>query len=167
MNDIIRYTETEQIYANQFGGTLIEGSRQWEIDADILTPDGKTVSIKDQLRSSAKSGNIAIGVETSDANGRVKPDWFQYIATTGFAILCTHPKTKKAIWIRCRPSKLKQWVEDNKASLRRFNLRPSTVAHNRSQGRTFNDGWGWLVPIQRLLDDSFSFTELNQDYTTK
>lgn len=167
MNDIIRYTETEQIYANQFGGTLIEGSRQWGIDADILTPDGKTVSIKDQLRSSAKTGNIAIGVETSDASGRVKPDWFQYIATTGFAVLCTHPKTKKAIWIRCRPSKLKQWVEDNKASLRKFNLRPSTVAHNVSQGRTFNNGWGWLVPIQRLLDDGFSFTELNQDYTTK
>lgn len=167
MNDIIRFANTEQLYANQFGGTLINDKRQWEIDADILTPDGKTVSVKDQLRSSAKYGNIAIGVETSAADGRIKPDWFQYIATTGFAILCTHPQTAKPIWIRCTPAKLQQWVKDNEAQLRKFNLRPSTVAHNRSQGRTYNNGWGWLVPIQRLLDAGFSFTELTEEYTTK
>ena len=52
MNDIQKYQSTEVLYAEQFGGELIEDSRQWLIDADVLTPDGKTVSIKDQFQSS-------------------------------------------------------------------------------------------------------------------
>ena len=168
MNDIQKYSNTEKIYVAQFGGELINDSRQWEIDADVLTPDGKTVSIKDQLKSSAKYGNIAIGVETSNPNnGKTKPDWFGYIATTGFAVLCTHPKTKQAIWIRCKPSKLKQWVEQNKTSLRKFNLQPSVIEHNIKQGRVYVDGWGYLVSVQRLLDAGFHWTNLNQEYTTK
>lgn len=168
MNDVTKYAATERLYVAQFGGTIIDDERQWEIDADVLTPDGKTVSIKDQLKSSAKYGNVAIGVETSNPrNGAIKPDWFGYIATTGFAILCTHPKTKQAIWIRCRPSKLKQWVEQNKTSLRKFNLQPSVIEHNIRQGRTYTDGWGYLIPVQKLLDASFQYTVLNQKYTTR
>ena len=168
MNDITKYAATERLYVAQFGGTIIDDERQWEIDADVLTPDGKTVSIKDQLKSSAKYGNVAIGVETSNPrNGAIKPDWFGYIATTGFAILCTHPKTKQAIWIRCRPSKLKQWVEQNKTSLRKFNLQPSVIEHNIRQGRTYSDGWGYLISVQKLLDAGFQYTVLNQGYTTK
>ena len=168
MNDITKYSNTERLYVAQFGGELINDSRQWEIDADVLTDDGKTVSIKDQLKASFKYGNIAIGVETSNPNnGKIKPDWFGYINTTGFAILCTHPTTKQAIWIRCRPSKLKQWVEDNKASLRKFNLQPHVVKHNIAQGRTYTDGWGYLISVQRLLDAGFQYTALNQEYTTK
>ena len=168
MNDVHRYSNTERLYVAQFGGELIKDARQWEIDADVLTPDGKTVSIKDQLKSSAKYGNVAIGVETSNPRtGAIKPDWFGYIATTGFAILCTHPKTKQAIWIRCRPSKLKQWVEQNKTSLRTFNLQPSVIEHNIRQGRTYSDGWGYLISVQKLLDAGFQYTVLNQEYTTK
>lgn len=168
MNDIQKYSNTEKIYVKQFGGELINDSRQWEIDADVLTPDGKTVSIKDQLKASAKYGNIAIGVETSNPKtGAVKPDWFGYIATTGFAVLCTHPTTKKAGWLRCTPEKLKQWVEDNKSSLRKFNLQPHVVEHNIKQGRVYVDGWGYLVSVQRLLDAGFHWTNLNQEYTTK
>ena len=168
MNDIQKYQSTEVLYAEQFGGELINDSRQWTIDADVLTPDGKTVSIKDQLKASAKYGNIAIGVETSNPNnGKTKPDWFGYIATTGFAILCTHPKTKQAIWIRCKPSKLRQWVEQNKTSLRKFNLQPSVIEHNIKQGRTYTDGWGYLISVQKLLDAGFQYTALNQEYTTK
>ena len=168
MNDVHRYSNTERLYVAQFGGELIKDARQWEIDADVLTPDGKTVSIKDQLKSSAKYSNVAIGVETSNPRtGAIKPDWFGYIATTGFAILCTHPKTKQAIWIRCRPSDLKQWVEQNKTSLRKFDLQPSVIEHNRKQGRTYSDGWGYLIPVQKLLDAGFQYTVLNQEYTTK
>ena len=168
MHDVTKYAATERLYVAQFGGTIIDDERQWEIDADVLTPDGKTVSIKDQLKSSAKYGNVAIGVETSNPrNGAIKPDWFGYIATTGFAILCTHPKTKQAIWIRCRPSKLKQWVEQNKTSLRKFNLQPSVIEHNIRQGRTYSDGWGYLISVQKLLDAGFQYTVLNQGYTTK
>ena len=168
MNDVLRYSNTERLYIAQFGGELINDARQWQIDADVLTPDGKTVSIKDQLKASAKYGNIAIGVETSNPNnGKTKPDWFGYIATTGFAVLCTHPKTKQAIWIRCRPSKLKQWTEQNKTSLRKFNLHKSSIEHNTKQGRTYTDGWGYLIPVQKLLDAGFQYTALNQEYTTK
>ena len=168
MNDVLRYSNTERLYVAQFGGELIKDARQWEIDADVLTNDGKTVSIKDQLKASARYGNIAIGDETSNPNnGKTKPDWFDYIATTGFAILCTHPKTRQAIWIRCRPSKLKQWVEQNKTSLRKFNLQPSVIEHNIRQGRTYTDGWGYLISVQKLLDAGFQYTVLNQEYTTK
>ena len=168
MNDVIKYAATERLYVAQFGGTLIDDERQWKIDADILTPDGKTVSIKDQLRSSAKYGNLAIGVEMSNPrNGATKPDWFGYINTTGCALLCTHPQTKEAIWIRCTPEKLKAWVKDNASKLRKFNLQPSTVQHNEQQGRTYTDGWGYLVPVQSLLDGDFQFTVLNQHYNTQ
>lgn len=168
MNDIIKFANTERLYAAQFGGEIIEDSRQWEIDADVLTPDGKTVSIKDQLKASAKYGNIAIGVETSNPdNGKVKPDWFGYIATTGFAVLCTHPTTKQAVWIRCTPEKLQAWVEANKASLRKFKLQPHVVQHNKAQGRVYTDGWGYLVSVQALLNAGFHCTPLNQEYTTQ
>lgn len=168
MNDIQKYSNTEKLYVAQFGGSLITDSSQWEIDADILLENGKTVSIKDQLKASAKYGNIAIGVETSNPkNGAVKPDWFGYIKTTGFAVLCTHPVTKQAGWLRCTPEKLQQWVEDNKSSLRKFNLQPHVVEHNIKQGRTYVDGWGYLVSVKRLLDAGFHWTNLNQEYTTK
>ena len=168
MNDIQKYSNTEKIYVAQFGGKLINDSRQWEIDADVLTPDGKTVSVKDQLKASAKYGNIAIGVETSNPKtGAVKPDWFGYIATTGFAVLCTHPVSGKAGWLGCTPEKLQQWVESNKASLRKFRLQPHVVEHNIKQGRVYVDGWGYLVSVQRLLDAGFHWTNLNQEYTTK
>lgn len=167
MNDVVKYAATERLYVAQFGGTTIDDERQWLIDADVLTPDGKTVSIKDQLKSSAKYGNVAIGVETSNpSTGEVRDDWFGYINTTGFAILCTHPKTKQAIWIRCTPTKLKEWVKAQASKLRKFNLTPSVVKHNQQQGRTFTDGWGYLVPVQSLLDSGFSFTVLNQQYNT-
>ena len=168
MNDVLRYSNTERLYVAQFGGELIKDARQWEIDADVLTPDGKTVSIKDQLKSSAKYGNVAIGVETSNPRtGAIKPDWFGYIATTGFAILCTHPKTKQAIWIRCTPTKLQEWVKAQSGKLRRFNLQPSVIEHNIRQGRTYVDGWGYLISVQKLLDAGFQYTVLNQEYTTK
>ena len=167
MNDVLRYSNTERLYVAQFGGDLIKDARQWEIDADVLTPDGKTVSIKDQLKSSAKYGNVAIGVETSNPRtGAIKPDWFGYIATTGFAVLCTHPKTKQAIWIRCTPTKLQEWVNVQSSNLRKFNLQPSVIRHNEQQGRTYTDGWGYLVPVQSLLDSGFSFTVLNKEYNT-
>ena len=168
MNDVLRYSNTERLYVAQFGGELIRDARQWEIDADVLTPDGKTVSIKDQLKSSAKYGNVAIGVETSNPRtGAIKPDWFGYIATTGFAILCTHPKTKQSIWIRCTPTKLQEWVKAQSGKLRRFNLQPSVIEHNIRQGRTYVDGWGYLISVQKLLDAGFQYTVLNQEYTTK
>ena len=168
MNDVIKYAATERLYVAQFGGTLIDDERQWKIDADVLTLCGKTVSIKDQLKSSAKYGNLAIGVEMSNPrNGATKPDWFGYINTTGCALLCTHPQTKEAIWIRCTPEKLKAWVKDNASKLRKFNLQPSTVQHNEQQGRTYTDGWGYLVPVQSLLDGGFQFTVLNQHYNTQ
>ena len=166
MNDIQKYSNTERLYVAQFGGKLIKDARQWEIDADVRT--WKVRQAKTQLKASAKYGNIAIGVETSNPNnGKTRPDWFGYIATTGFAILCTHPKTKQAIWIRCRPSELKQWVEQNKTSLRKFNLQPSVIEHNIKQGRVYVDGWGYLIPVQKLLDAGFQYTVLNQEYTTK
>ena len=168
MNDIQKYSNTEKIYVAQFGGELINDSRQWEIDADVLTTDGKTVSIKDQLVASAKYGNIAIGVETSNPKtGSVKPDWFGYIATDGFAVLCAHPVSGEAGWLRCTPKKLQQWVNDNKSSLRKFKLQPHVVEHNIKQGRTYVEGWGYLIGVKRLLDDGFHWTTLNQEYTTK
>lgn len=167
MNDVTKYANTEKIYVAQFGGSLIDDSRQWEIDADVLTPDGKTVSIKDQLKASGKYGNIAIGVETScPSTNEIKDDWFGYINTTGFAVLCTHPETKKAMWLRCTPKKLKDWVTKNSKSLRKFTLLPSVVQHNIRQGRKFVDGWGYLISVQRLLDAGFSYTYLNQEYNT-
>ena len=167
MNDIIKYAATERLYVEQFNGTIINDKRQWEIDADVLTPDGKTVSIKDQLKSSAKYGNIAIGVEISNPkNGAVKADWFGYIKTTGFAVLCTHPDTKQAIWIRCTPTKLQEWVKDQQSKLRKFHLQPSVVRHNEQQGRTYTAGWGYLIPVKSLLDSGFSFTVLNKHYNT-
>ena len=114
MNDVHRYSNTERLYVAQFGGELIKDARQWEIDADVLTPDGKTVSIKDQLKSSAKYGNVAIEAETSNPdNGDTKEGWLHYIKTTGFATLCTHPKTKQAIWIRCKPEKLQEFIKQH------------------------------------------------------
>ena len=44
---------------------------------------------------------------------------------------------------------------------------PWTVELNRKQGRTYVDGWGYLVPVQLLLDAGFHWTNLNQEYTTK
>ena len=167
MNDVQKYSNTESLYTAQFGGTIITDSRQWEIDADVITPDGKTVSIKDQLKSSAKYGNVAVEVENSNPdNGKTKDGWFRYIATTGFATLCVHPETKGAIWIRCTPAKLQAFVELHKSSLRKYKLTPWTIEHNRKQGRTFVDGWGYLISVQALLDAGFSYTALNQNYTT-
>ena len=40
MNDIIKYAATERLYVEQFNGTIINDKRQWEIDADVLTPQG-------------------------------------------------------------------------------------------------------------------------------
>lgn len=167
MNDIKKYSNTETLYVQQFGGEVINDSRQWTIDADVLTPDGKTVSIKDQLLSSGKYGNIAVEMETSNPdNGDTKDGWLGYIATTGFAVLCMHPTTKEPIWIRCRPSELKAFVQQHSNTLRKFNLLPSTIAHNRRQGRTFVDGWGYLIKVQALLDAGFKYTKLNQHYNT-
>lgn len=167
MNDVQKYSNTESLYVAQFGGTIITDSRQWELDADVLTPDGKTVSVKDQLKSSGKYGNIAVEAETSNPdNGDTREGWLHYIGTTGFATLCVHPKTKGPIWIRCTPAKLQAFVETHKDTLRKYNLMPWTIEHNRRQGRTFVDGWGYLIPVQALLDAGFHCTALNQEYTT-
>lgn len=167
MNDIQKFSNTELLYTKQFGGTHITDSRQWEIDADVLTPDGKTVSIKDQLASSSKYGNIAVEAQTSNPdNGKTKDGWLHYIGTTGFATLCTHPKTKEAIWIRCTPAKLQEFVKQHEKTLRKYKLMPWTIEHNRKQGRTYVDGWGYLISVQALLDAGFSHTVLNQQYNT-
>jgi hypothetical protein len=167
MNDIQKFSNTEILYTKQFGGTHITDSRQWEIDADVLTPDGKTVSIKDQLASSGKYGNIAVEAQTSNPdNGKTKDGWLHYIGTTGFATLCVHPKTKEAIWIRCTPAKLQAFVKQHEKTLRKYKLMPWTIEHNRKQGRTYVDGWGYLISVQALLDAGFSFTVLNQQYNT-
>lgn len=167
MNDIQKFSNTEILYTKQFGGTHITDSRQWEIDADILTPDGKTVSIKDQLASSSKYGNVAVEMQTSNPdNGKTKDGWMGYIGTTGFATLCEHPKTKEAIWIRCTPAKLKAFVKQHEKTLRKYKLMPWTIEHNRKQGRTYVDGWGYLISVQSLLDAGFSHTVLNQNYNT-
>jgi len=167
MNDIKRYTKTEELYIKQFGGSLIKDSRQWEEDADIITPEGKTVSIKDQLKSSAKYGNIAVEMETSNPdNGDTRDGWMLYINTTGFATLCEHPDTKQPIWIRCTPAKLRAYVETHKNNLRKYHLLPYTIEHNRKQGRTFVDGWGYLISVRALLKAGFSYTPLNQEYST-
>ena len=109
MNDIQKYQSTEVLYAEQFGGKLIEDSRQWLIDADVLTPDGKTVSIKDQFQSSLRYGNIAVELEIFNSErGLTKPGWFEYISTTGLSILAAHPDTGDPIWIRCKPEKLQE-----------------------------------------------------------
>ena len=78
MNDIQKYQSTEVLYAEQFGGELIEDSRQWLIDADVLTPEGKAVSIKDQFKSSLRYGNIAVELEIfNSGRGLTKPGWFE------------------------------------------------------------------------------------------
>lgn len=167
MNDIQKYSNTERLYVKQFGGTMIDDARQWLIDADIETDDGKTVSIKDQLRSSAKSGNIAVEMETiNPKTGQRKEGWLKYINTVGFAVLCNHPVSKVAIWIRIPTSELKEWVEKNKDKLRKFTLSDSSIKNNIQQGRTYTHAWGYLISIQSLLDSGFSFSPLNQEYTT-
>lgn len=167
MNDIQRYSNTERLYVNQFGGELITDSRQYLIDADILTPDGKTVSIKDQFKSSLRYGNIVVETEIyNTARGLSKPGWFGYIDTTGLGILAAHPDTGDPIWIRCKPEKLQEWVNNNKNRLRGYELQPSTVKHNEKQGRTYTQSRGYLISVASLIRDGFSYTALTGEYTT-
>lgn len=165
MNDIQKYQSTEVLYVEQFGGELIEDSRQWLIDADVLTPDGKTVSIKDQFKSSLRYGNIAVELEIFNSErGLTKPGWFEYIQTTGLSILAAHPDTGDPIWIRCKPEKLQEWVSNNKNKIKPYQLRPETVRHNQKQGRTYTNSKGFLIPVLSLIRDGFSFTPLEGTY---
>lgn len=164
-SDIKKYESTELLYVEQFGGELIKDSRQWLIDADVLTLDNKTVSIKDQYNSSKRYGNIVVETEIyNTARGLSKPGWFEYIETTGLAILAAHPSTKEPIWIRCKPELLQVWVAKNKDYLREYTLQPSTVKHNERQGRTYTQSRGYIIPVASLLRDSFSITALEGDY---
>lgn len=146
--DIKKFEATEDMFVQQFGGERITDSRQWTIDADCLLK-GKTVSIKDQLKSSAKTGNIT--VETKTVNPKTKEEklgFLYYNKTDYYAWLVSYKDQE--IWLVCPSSFFKSFVENNYHY--QFKTNPDTVEKNIKQGWKFAEGHGLLLKIEKLIN---------------
>lgn len=155
--------KAEHWFCSQFNGKRFSDKETQLKDIDVATK-GYTWSIKDQIKSSAKTGNISLEVElVNTRTGKSIAGCFQTSQADCYGWAITY--MGKPMWLRMRRSTLYNWALTNKSTLCKVSNTDWVVEDNRKQGRTYDDARSLLVPIQRLVDEleegiDYSLTDL-------
>ena len=160
MNDITKYETTEMKFIKQFGGERVTDLQQQYKDIDVIR-NNKTVSIKDQLFSSNKYGNITLETKLKTLDGKEMKGCFEVCEADYYGWLISHPVHKVPCWLVCSVQDLKDFVKSNNVPT--FSTRPETIQHNINQKRKFVYGEGFKLSIASLLNnDKFKFIKVEE-----
>lgn len=139
----------EHLAAKQFNGTLTSVLDEQYADIDLHIR-GKSVSVKDQLESSAKYGSIQIELSmTNTRNDDSRPGCFYNCKADYYFWRVS--LNDDDYWCVIETSVMRDYVEQNKQSLRTWQTRHYTEQKNRNYGRTFDRASGVNIPLQSLV----------------
>lgn len=144
--------KAEAICASQFNGKLTNSKEHQykDIDLFIKAKDGsvKSCSVKDQLRGTSK-GFTSVQLELTTINTRTgaKRNGCFYTNESDYYFWRIWTAEYGDTWAVIETSILKEWVEDNKKSLRAWSTKPATEAKNRSYNRTYDRSEGVELEI--------------------
>ena len=146
--------KAENMVVAQFGGKLLsdKANQYKDIDASIPAKNGslQLVSVKDQLWSSEKFGGIQIEMKlTNTLTGATLPGCFAKCEADYYfwrVWTAEHGDT----WAIVQVSKMKQYIKDNAASLKKWQTQEKTEAKNRSYNRKYDRAAGYVVPMEEL-----------------
>lgn len=140
-------TEFERLFVNQYGGELVTDLELQRKDIDVILPDGRTVSVKNQTKASAKYGNISLELEQFNTkSGKTIPGNFQNCEADLLAIAVTYCDEES--WLLLNTKDFKDWVtkwRDRDWKVR--TLLPYTIETNRREGRHFDNARNLLIPV--------------------
>ncbi len=151
--------KAEREFAEQFNATLETNLdlQYKDIDAWITTPEGvkHSVSIKDQTWGALQYGNICFEyMLESTLKGKTMGGSFTKCEARWYAI-----KVDKE-WLMFRTSHLRKYIELNKQSFRNTHTRATLEKANREEGRTFDRGWMYLIPLKELRQQTIKIIPL-------
>lgn len=146
--------KAEQLAVAQFGGKLLsdKANQYKDIDAQVTSKQGSkhTISVKDQLWSSEKYGAIQIEMKlTNTTTGasmggcfvKCEADYYFWRVWTA-----EHGDT----WAIVKVSVMKDFINKNKDSLKKWQTQEKTEAKNRSYNRKYDRAAGYVVPMEEL-----------------
>lgn len=141
--------QAEHIAAKQFDGVLTDKLEHQYADIDLFIR-GKSVSVKDQLESSAKYGGIQIELQTMNTrNGDTRPGCFYTNEADYYFWRVSINDNDMWCVIPCQV--LKDYVRDNLGTLRTWQTRHSTETKNRNYGRTYDRTTGVNITTRELV----------------
>lgn len=146
--------KAEKLVVAQFGGKLLsdKANQYKDIDAKVPVKDGSmhSVSVKDQLWSSEKYGAIQIEMQlTNTRTGATMPGCFAKCEAQ-YYFWRVWTEEYGDTWAIVQVARMKQYVKDNKASLKKWQTQEKTEAKNRSYGRSYDRAEGYVVPMEEL-----------------
>lgn len=140
-------TKFEKLYVKQYGGELVTDKAQQNKDIDILHKDGRTVSIKNQTKGSAKSGNISLELEQFNTKtNKSMPGNFELCEADELSIAVTYKGNM--CWLHLPANEFKAWVNKWKdKDWKTRTLLPYNIDINKREGRFFDNARNLLIPI--------------------
>lgn len=149
--------KAEAICASQFNGKLtnVKQDQYKDIDLFITAKDGtiKSCSVKDQLRGTSK-GWTSVQLELTTINTRTgaKRNGCFYTNESDYYFWRIWTAEYGDTWAVIESVKLKEWVEDNKGTLRKWSTKPATEAKNRSYNRVYDRSEGVELEVSVMRE---------------
>lgn len=146
--------KAEQLCAAQFDGQLtnLKAHQYKDIDAFVTTKQGvkASVSVKDQLWSSEKYGAIQIEMKLTNTVSGASMDGCFIKCEADYYFWRVWTKEFGDTWAIVKVSAMKEFINKNKANLKKWQTQEKTEAKNRSYGRKFDRAAGYVVPMEEL-----------------
>lgn len=160
-------TEAERLCAEQFKGKLTAQLEHQYKDIDLFirakSGDWKSCSVKDQLRGTSR-GFTSVQIELeqidTDTQESIKGCFYNNDSDYYFWRVCYDEIEQ---WCVIDSVELKNYIESNKNTLRKWNTGKATNIKNRSLGRKYNSAKGVeleltvmasigsFIPVRRVL----------------
>lgn len=142
-------TAFEKKFVEKYGGRLVTDRVLQYKDIDVVLPDGKTVSVKNQTKGSGKSGNISLELrQFNTKTGKDAPGNFVQCEADLLAIAVTYCDEQH--WLLLDKQEFKNWVDKwvdiDKGWLKKT-LTPWTIEINRKENRFLDNAENLLIPI--------------------
>lgn len=144
--------KAEQLAVAQFGGKLLsdKANQYKDIDAMLPAKNGQlfSVSIKDQLRGTSKGfTSVQLELVTTNTRTGAKNKGCFYTNESDYYFWRIWTPEYGDTWAIVNSAKLKAWVKENMASLKKWSTKPATEEKNRSYGRKFDRSEGVELEI--------------------
>jgi hypothetical protein len=168
LENIGRHERTEHMFVDQFGGTKVLDLEIQLRGVDVIYKDGvTTIQIKDEFKSSERTGNIFIEKELEDPEtGEKIAGCFESEQADKLVILIHHPKEGKPYWLGGSYNCFRKFNNDHRALFRQVSGKYETIKNNKTLGYKYTRPHGEVVKIADLIKHKetyqFVLTPLNK-----
>ena len=156
----------ENLAADVYGLTLIGDVNLQYVDVDAVDENGRTISIKDQMKTSKTYGTITVEYELGTLGNERMDGNFLVNETDEYMWLVSHKGERGFMFMLS--DEFKKFVLAQKEEWPVRGLTQWTIQENVRRNRKYPRAWSWAVPVDVLIQQCWcEFDPLPDDYFRK